>query len=38
VHKDRKQVNPIDFYAGTLSAADYEILSQRAALSNQSLD
>ena len=30
--------NPLDFYAGTSSAADYEILSQRAALSNQSLD
>jgi len=38
VFKNGRHVNPIDFYAGTLSAEDYEILQQRAALYNQSLD
>lgn len=38
VHKDGKPVNPINFYYGTISAAEYTIISKLANQENQSLD
>jgi murein DD-endopeptidase MepM/ murein hydrolase activator NlpD len=38
VHKDGKVVNPINFYYGTISAAEYKIISKIANQENQSLD
>ena len=38
VHKDGKPVNPINFYYGNISAAEYSIISKLANQENQSLD
>ncbi|OYU84577.1 MAG: peptidase M23 [Flavobacterium sp. BFFFF2] len=38
VHKDGKVVNPINFYYGNISAADYVAISKVANQENQSLD
>jgi murein DD-endopeptidase MepM/ murein hydrolase activator NlpD len=38
VHKDGKPVNPINFYYGNISAAEYTIISKLANQENQSLD
>ncbi len=38
VHKDGKPVNPINFYYGNISAAEYVAISKIANLENQSLD
>lgn len=38
VHKDGKVVNPINFYYGTISAAEYVAISKIANQENQSLD
>jgi murein DD-endopeptidase MepM/ murein hydrolase activator NlpD len=38
VHKDGKAVNPINFYYGNISAAEYVAISKIANLENQSLD
>jgi murein DD-endopeptidase MepM/ murein hydrolase activator NlpD len=38
VHKDGKVVNPLNFYYGNISAAEYVAISQMANLENQSLD
>jgi murein DD-endopeptidase MepM/ murein hydrolase activator NlpD len=38
VHKDRKVVNPINFYYGNISAAEYVAISKIANQENQSLD
>lgn len=38
VHKDGKVVNPLNFYYGNISAAEYVIISKMANQENQSLD
>jgi len=38
VHKDGKVVNPINFYYGNISAAEYVVISKIANQENQSLD
>ncbi|WP_298120412.1 M23 family metallopeptidase [Flavobacterium sp.] len=38
VHKDGKVVNPINFYYGNISAAEYKVISKIANQENQSLD
>ena len=38
VHKDGKVVNPINFYYGNISAAEYTVISKLANQENQSLD
>lgn len=38
VHKDGKVVNPINFYYGNISAAEYVVISKMANQENQSLD
>ncbi|KAF2510178.1 peptidoglycan DD-metalloendopeptidase family protein [Flavobacterium zhairuonense] len=38
VHKDGKVVNPLNFYYGNISAAEYVAISQMANQENQSLD
>lgn len=38
VHKDGKPVNPINFYYGNISAAEYIVISKMANQENQSLD
>lgn len=38
VHKDGQPVNPINFYYGTISAAEYMVISKIANQENQSLD
>jgi len=38
VHKDNKPVNPINFYYGNISAAEYVAISKIANQENQSLD
>jgi murein DD-endopeptidase MepM/ murein hydrolase activator NlpD len=38
IHKDGKPVNPINFYYGNISAAEYTIISKLANQENQSLD
>ncbi|KFF06552.1 M23 family metallopeptidase [Flavobacterium reichenbachii] len=38
VHKDGKVVNPLNFYYGNISAAEYVAISQLANQENQSLD
>ena len=38
VHKDGKVVNPINFYYGNISAAEYVAISKVANQENQSLD
>jgi murein DD-endopeptidase MepM/ murein hydrolase activator NlpD len=38
VHKDGKVVNPINFYYGNISAAEYVVISKLANQENQSLD
>ncbi|MCR4033377.1 MULTISPECIES: peptidoglycan DD-metalloendopeptidase family protein [Flavobacterium] len=38
VHKDGKIVNPLNFYYGNISAAEYVAISQMANQENQSLD
>ncbi len=38
VHKDGKVVNPLNFYYGNISAAEYVAISQMASQENQSLD
>lgn len=38
VSKDGKRINPINFYYGNLSAAEFNRLLQKASLENQSLD
>lgn len=38
VFKDGKRINPINFYYGNLSAAEFNELLQKASLENQSLD
>jgi murein DD-endopeptidase MepM/ murein hydrolase activator NlpD len=38
VHKDGEVVNPLNFYYGNISAAEYVAISQMANLENQSLD
>lgn len=38
VHKDGKVVNPLNFYYGNISAAEYVAIAQMANLENQSLD
>ncbi|RAR74194.1 M23 family metallopeptidase [Flavobacterium aciduliphilum] len=38
VHKDGKVVNPINFYYGNISAAEYVVISKIAYQENQSLD
>ena len=38
VHKDGKVVNPINFYYGNISAAEYVAISKIANQENQSLD
>ena len=38
VHKDGKVVNPLNFYYGNISAAEYNVISKIANQENQSLD
>jgi murein DD-endopeptidase MepM/ murein hydrolase activator NlpD len=38
VHKDGKVVNPLNFYYGNISAAEYNVISKLANQENQSLD
>ncbi|MFY8066181.1 MAG: M23 family peptidase, partial [Flavobacterium sp.] len=38
VHKDGKVVNPLNFYYGNISAAEYKVISKIANQENQSLD
>ncbi|MBL7472895.1 M23 family metallopeptidase [Robertkochia sediminum] len=38
VWKDKKRINPINFYYGSLSAAEFEALLKAASQENQSLD
>ena len=38
VFKDKERINPINFYYGNLTAAEYASLLQKASLENQSLD
>ena len=38
VHKDGKVVNPLNFYYGNISAAEYVVISKMANQENQSLD
>ncbi|MBC2844764.1 M23 family metallopeptidase [Winogradskyella flava] len=38
VHKDGERINPINFYYGNLSAAEFNVLLRKASLENQSLD
>lgn len=38
VHKNGKVVNPINFYYGNISAAEYSVISELANQENQSLD
>lgn len=38
VHKDRKVVNPLNFYYGNISAVEYVAISKLANQENQSLD
>ena len=38
VHKDKKVVNPLNFYYGNISAVEYVAISQLANQENQSLD
>jgi murein DD-endopeptidase MepM/ murein hydrolase activator NlpD len=38
VHKNGKPINPVNFYHGDLSAEEYEIMLEKAALENQSFD
>jgi hypothetical protein len=38
VFKEGKRINPINFYYGNLSAAEFNELLQKASLENQSLD
>jgi murein DD-endopeptidase MepM/ murein hydrolase activator NlpD len=38
VHKDGKVVNPLNFYYGNISAAEYIVISKLANQENQSLD
>jgi murein DD-endopeptidase MepM/ murein hydrolase activator NlpD len=38
VQKNGRAINPLSFYAGTLSAKDYEILRNRAEIANEALD
>jgi murein DD-endopeptidase MepM/ murein hydrolase activator NlpD len=38
VHKDGKVVNPLNFYYGNISAAEYTVISKIANQENQSLD
>ena len=38
VYKDGKVVNPINFYYGNISAAEYAVISKLANQQNQSLD
>lgn len=38
VHKNKKVVNPINFYHGDLTAEEYDIMLNQSALENQSLD
>ncbi|MFY9236437.1 MAG: M23 family peptidase, partial [Flavobacteriaceae bacterium] len=38
VWKDKKKINPINFYTGTLSPAEFENLLRFANQENQSLD
>lgn len=38
VRKNGRAINPLSFYAGTLSAKDYEILRNRAEIANEALD
>ncbi|MFD0963585.1 M23 family metallopeptidase [Pseudofulvibacter geojedonensis] len=38
VHKNGKPINPVNFYHGDLSPEEYEIMLEKAAQENQSLD
>jgi murein DD-endopeptidase MepM/ murein hydrolase activator NlpD len=38
VHKDKKVVNPLNFYYGNISAMEYVVIAQLANQENQSLD
>jgi murein DD-endopeptidase MepM/ murein hydrolase activator NlpD len=38
VHKDKKVVNPLNFYYGNISAVEYVVIAQLANQENQSLD
>ncbi len=38
VHKDGERINPINFYYGSLTAEEFNILLEHASLENQSLD
>ena len=38
VRKNGRAINPLNFYAGTLSAKDYEKLRNRAEVANEALD
>ena len=38
VHKDKKVVNPLNFYYGNISALEYVVIAQLANQENQSLD